>query len=1380
LFVIVSFILINSAAFFALNSPIIQNAIVSFVNTNYLAPKKLKLSVNSFSLNPFTGALNLNEIEIFETGEKKTFEFKLSQVAMIFNLTSSYFTRKPVLTKVLLRGTKFALSYKPDGHFLLPDFLDKQEKSESQKDPIDIPALLTKIMPLLPREVVVLNANAVLGQSGTKNYQNINLSYLELKKSFWRIQNQKVDVKILLNNTFLQFPFLDSNLDFKNIQVIGSLFKDGRFDFETVTVDSNVLKLRSKANIKFDSEIRKSTYQAAIKLLEIEGDPFFKLIDFKSSGIISANGKLSSEKDFFDIPVFSGKANWKKLTLEGFDIYSGSADVYLKNKTIFYKDAKILTKRKGIVFASGEFRLFDSFHFENKAVIENFSFEELLAGLKAPDSPVDFRISSKNISVSGNIKSKNRKDIFDLSATGKGFLSEFLVTSFDQKGRNKIPQMNFNLNLNASSQGISIDKSSATLGAKSDLGSASVKKGYIDLTPKKGVGVFVGIIGKDIDVGISQYFLKYPASGKADIDAEVTVNPKIGGVFFKSKSSVQNGELFGVRFNHLEGEWGLDPYGVWVKKTRVELGSKTDSTKSAVLNMTNLRIEYKNLNSDINAYATGDIAGLASSLSKWIPQQFASSSGEIDTLDVHLKGLLLQPSMWDISTNTRVTNLKILNGEIGKSQILLQCIHGACLNSYAYFDQISENLLVGKKANKKNGFVFAELKHVSFVDSQFKIKLYQVPLGLFQPLFDEKVIGSLSADVQMTGKWEQIGGFANIDVTQAKIQNFDAGNVKVTIRPENDILQFKMSAFQNQMNVNFNLPQRNQKDADVGIHFINFDPTLLMDGKTRSSSNLFSQLTGDILFHGPSPFSKEINGKEDFLEKWSGTGRFQKGTVQVGNLFFNLIEIGDLTLSHKKFVVKEMNLVGDLGKIQVKGEFDFAKNDISMMTSLDLDLSNLYRGFSAFDPSEGAAVGVIYAKGTLSEPKFSGNIRVNAKSLQIKKIPPAFTDVKGNIVFHDSRAEIEKLTAKKGQGSVTLAGWVDFSNLIKGKSSHLSVNLNSASRNAEFRIQVPAIQFVDLELSSDIALSGDQRPYEITGQVNLNKLHVFRDATCSQLSAEILSRPKIYQSLIEKPFADLDVSIRAVSSIDIQTKCVAGKFSTSPTLDVVGDTTTPLLNGGVFADNAKLYVLKSRFNVKKADIQFVEFQKYDPNVDIQMEARYSPSYTVYWNIYGRLSEARLDLSVDPPTLPNGDRILQADLISAISTGQMPLESSSGNLLTASTGVASFLGINNVFENTLNDAVTNVTGGFVDSVSVVPTTQSGQLSWRATARKSISSRFDLGVSYESGTLSTIQSTYANYMFNDTVSAVGSYNYTSYFQQQSTSELFSGLRFYFGTQ
>lgn len=1358
-----------------MNSPVIQNAIVAYLNKNYLESKKLKLRVGTFGLNPFTGGININDIEVTQTIPQSKFKLKLSQASIVFHLISTYVTKKPVIKKIMLRGLSSELSYDQNGRINLPDFFSKNKiNQQKQSQEINIPKELNDFLPFLPEETLILNAKLKLGDSEKSNYQKVTLAYLDLKKDTHFLSEPTVEMKILFNDSVLRFPWLHGDTNIQKVHIVSELSKGEKFDFQKIEIESNLLKADFLGSVDFKKRLQNTKYQFSLKKVEIFDKSFFQLLDLKSAGVIALSGKLNSQDDLFKIPHFLGKVQWKDVCLEGFDIYSGHADLLLKDKTVFYSKGQIETPHGGHVNAAGKYELFDAFHFENIVSVEKMPFAELLAGLGVAGSPVDFRIASKQMSVTGNILSKNKKNMFDLVAVGQGLVNEFLVTDFDQKGRPTFPEVHFDLNLAANARGIALDKTSAFLGSEQQLGRVNVDRGSIDFSSKQNVSTSINVSGKGIDLSLAQYFLKMKSFGKADFDGQIIASTAKKEFAFRANSSVQKGMLFGMHFEKLEGEWGLNLNEIWMKNGKVMFHGAEGSPSQTIANVEELHVEYKDLKSDIQANLTGNVHDIVSSFSQEIPENGAQSFGNIEKMHVHLKGPLLDPFQWTLKSNVRATDLGIMDARIGLVDIGLNCLQGICSDSYFHLSKVANQA----KAKNAKGFLFSEINRLSKQDAQFKIRIYDIPLALFQRVSQQPLDGMASGQANLSGTWNQITGSAWLDIRDFAIGHFSFGNVQAQFRPSVDDLKIFTHAFDDQMQLDFSFPKAENKPATLALHLLKFNPTVFLDERVRSQNNLFAQLTGDFLFHGPSPLFHQTS--ENSLTKWSGLGRFQTGMLQWGGVLLDLNEVGDIQLSNGKVSVKSIDFVGESGKIRFGGMYQIKNDSLDLLTTMHLNLDTVHRGFSLFGPSKGKILGQIKIQGGISDPKFFGQVEMDAQTLLLNSSSPAFQNVHGKLKFHDKKIDIVSLTAKKGGGSVRADGWVSFEKWFKGDSSSPALHINAMADNADVKLAVPSLQTVDLSLSSHLSLEGDQAPYLMSGRVDIDKLHVFREVTCSQLSTELSSRPKNYQSFVNKPTVLFNIGFHAAGSIQIQTKCIAGKFSTNPTLFLVGDNITPLLSGGIMSDRSRLFVLKSRFNVRKAEIQFVETQKYDPNVDIQMEARYPPAYTLYWNMYGRLSQAKLDLSVTPPTLVNGDRIIQADLISAISTGQMPLESSSANLLTASAGAASFLGINNIFETTLNDAVQNVTGGLVDSVSIVPTTQSGQLSWRATARKSVATRLDLGISYESGSMSTIQSSYGNYMFNDTVSAVGSYSYATYFQQPSTQEFFSGLRFNFGTQ
>lgn len=1397
LFIVVSFLLLNTVAFLVLNSPIIQHAVINYINLNYLKPQNLKLSLDSLSVNFFSAAFNLNGVTIAEIkkneNNKQDFNFSLNQISVGFDVPSSYLYRKPIVKKVLLRGLQVNLNYDKNGKIILPDFFKMDDNTET-----DIPKTLTKIIPNLPYELDILNATIALGTHNTNNFQYININLLEAIK----VKENKIlglDITANINGTILNFPFLHSNIRITQLGLAGSLWQNGKTNIKRFDIESNILKLKANAHAELMSKLENSNYEANIDSLEVIGKEFLSLFNLESSGSIKIAGKLKSGKQLQDIPVFNGKAQWEKLFLQRFSLYNGTiSDIVFKDKTIYYKQADIITPKNGIINTEGKFELFDDFNFENKARIEKFSFAELLTGFGLSFSPVDFNLKSPEMQVNGKIFSKNPKKYFELYATGKAFGNNLIVTTFEQKDRKPLPNFEINLNLSANLLGVYLDKSSIILQSSANKSSIifpslskkseiTVPTGVIDLSQPKGVGVSVNLVGNNLNLTNLEYFLKMPTSGTADLVGSINVKAPSTEVNFQAKSTATNGELLGIKFNKIVGEWGLDTKSIFVKNTSVNMGA--DPKKLTDVSIEKLRYNFADSFSNIVANVTGDLNGLTSSMPHWIPNTLLSSSGSIIKLSAQLDGPLFHPSVWNLQTTSNIQDLQLLNGTIGDVNLNLSCKNGNCQKSSVILNDIIANsikncnlsphgLTVGSNDNcldspakpgndnSNMGQALIQINNLSFINSDFKLQVYHFPLKFL----NENLDGMLNSKVDLTGDWKNIEGTGQAQISSFKVNETEFGDLLLKILTANKKLKFKLNAFQNQLSAVLTMPEQSS-NSQLDLILRNFDTTQVLPENVRAEHGLFSQLTGQFFLKGDLTY-EAFHDPINMISQWKGEGFFTNAIVQYGKIILSLKENGAFTFSDGKLNIPDTSFTSNLLNIQTGGSVDIVRKNISVPINLDMNFANLQESFSnIFDsPSVGEAHAKILLSGTWQDLHVDGNMSLNADNIALKDYPPALTKLEGQINFKDKSIEIRKISAHKGKGEISLAGNIDLS------AHSPNINLRANATQADFRVPIPIFLFADVNLDSDISITGQGAPYLISGDTTLHRLQMIRGITCEQMSTQALAIPKKDQTIIKAPSVNFDLNIKALNTINIQSQCLSGRFSTEQTINIGGTDEEPTLNGIIAADTANLQVLKTLFEAKKAEFQFIPAQKYDPNVDIQMQGKVN-TYTIYWKMNGRLSQAKLDLSADPPVLQNGDRIIEADIISMISTGQVPPQSSNANILSASTGVASFLGINNFFDSTLNQTVNTVTGGLVDTVSVVPSSQNGQLSWRATANRVVSQRLNLGVSYESGNAGSTKTAYANYMFNDTVSAISSFNATNYVQEQPTQEVFGGLRFQF---
>lgn len=1391
-FVVITFIALNAVVFFVLNSQTIQHAIVEYINVNYFQKNKLNLSLGSLSLNFLTGSLNLNEVYIKEIKEKNDsdnkltqFNFGLNQLTISFDVLASYFRRMPVIKKITLRGGGVQLAYDANNELILPNFL----KFEDDNEPIDVPKLLQDNLNKLPFSVEAININITLGNNGEKNYQKIGISHIEIDKIINSKGVPALKNNVLITDSTIVLPFLIDKIYINHLSTNIIIGIDGSVFSEKLELKSNLADLYTDIRGIISSDILESSYITNIKELKLNAKEIFHLLEMDAKGFATLSGTVVSGKKLTDDPIYDGRAYWSDFKLMQFDIYNGNADLHFKNRTINYSNAKIKTHKNGSIYSEGKFELFDSFTFENEARVEKFSFAELLIGLGIPFTPVDFNINSQKVNVSGKIISSDPKKMFELYAKGTGKADSMLVTTFqDNKTRKSLPEFQFDLDISASVLGLVLDKTKALVAnkEKENAGAIVVKSGYIDFTPNKGVAVKTALVGENINLSILDYFLKFKTSGIGTFSGNVTVEPGSTNVVFSGVASAKNAEMFGVKIENYSGDFGMDSKNVWTKNAILNFKS-TNTNKQSNVFLNSAIVEFGSLNSSVSATASEvDLNTIVNSNEYWISPIFYNTFGQINNFSVKLNGLIMHPSTWTMKLSSKIEQLQILNGQIKDTKIELDCKNGVCSNSAILFNNIkvkNSNLLYEDKAIS---FAFFELSDFSFINSGFKGKVNNVPLSIFTNS-KNTLNGKLNANFEMQGKWKELEGNFKLLATDFVFNNLKYGDM--VISGKQNIQQnfiFDISLFNNQLLLNYLIPKKQEGNAVLNVKLINFDATNLLAEENKIQYNLFSQFNGAFTFLGPASIDEFYS--ENWLHKWQGNGIIDSGHFQFGRMLLDISNSSKINFDGKVIDLSGFQLNGQIGKIEI-GKSSYKLDDGKLNTSINIDanLNKIEQVHDSFGTSEGTLIGHFVMDGYLTELNTSGSLVLDAKNLSLKNFQPAFSNLHGKLEFKGNKLELNSFYAEKGSGYISGAGSIDFAKLFSENPEPPDLFFKFSAQNVDLRIPVPIVQVIDTNFDADISLSGNSMPYSIAGDVTVKKFRVFKDIGCDDITKQINlqnSNLTTAQNLIT-PFANLNINFQALNSLVVQTQCVRGKFSTAPSLLVAGDTSNPILIGNLTTERANLFLLKSRFDIKKADFNFIELQKYDPNIDIQMEARVA-SYTILANLNGRFSRPKIDLSIIPPNLPNGDRMTEYDIIAIISTGQIPAQSSSANLLSASTNVFFSFGDSSPGLGLLNNTVNTVTAGLFDNVNFVPTSQNGQYSWRVTASRSVAERFNLGVSYQgqTGDAGAAPSFTADYFLNDVISLFSSYSMTnsstSSTQQQSSADYTGGLRFRFGSQ
>lgn len=1390
IFLVVSFFCINIVIFFILNSQIIQHTIVQYLNENYFKNQKLELKLGSLNVNFFDSSLNINDVLIIDKSNNlptnESF-VKLDKISIYFDILSSYMNRIPVINKVSLGGGGIKALYNEKNNLILPEFLLNILNNEDDTED-NIQEFLSDVYKTLNFQTELVNFHINLGDENSKNFQKISINKIFINKDKNFKQNNIFKINLSVGNSILVFPFHPQLTSITSINLNGNIATNGDVSFKNFEILSNLFQLKSEIQGVLAKKIENSSYILNIKQLDVNSKDVFQLLDMKASGRAILSGFAVSGKKITDEPVFNGSVSWKNFILEDFNIYSGTAQLVFKDSTIDYSNAVIHSNKSGIIKAKGKFQLFNDFHFENIADIEKLKFSELLNGLGGVSyTPLDFLINSKSLNINGNIFSKNPKKIFDLYIKGNASAENLFVTEFkDHNVRKPLPNLSFNLNMEANALSLIFDKSNLVVNdsKKNNIGNIQILNGLIDLTPVKGVGADFKINGTNISLIALDYFLKQNTSGLANFKGELKVAPGSTDVVFTSDAHIYEGDIIGIKFKEYKGVFGINSKMFWLKNAVATLSNfRNNKTVSVLINEVNS--SFLDFKTKINLSAQQTYFDvLAYSFSSFLPPEFQNLKGESNKFILELDGILFDPSSWNLKFTTNANQFEIVNSLIKNVNISLNCSLGVCINSAVSLFNIKSK--DEPYSGEDSSFILFEIQKLSFEYALFRAKINKLPLSAFSGIRENKFSGTFSSNIQLSGKWNNLFGVFSANGYNVKYQDYNLGNFSLNIFPnENKNFRVSLNSFNNQVILNYIIPQNSEGSSLLSVDMKNFDPTIFLGNQTRSENSLFSQVNARFQLSGDSPFDAKKN--KNWFKTWKGSGLIETINFQIGKIVFALNRKSDLSFNGDDFNLNELNFNSEFGKIEIS-KFSYRISDKKINSNIFIDyyLNKLEQVSDIFSASEGTLRGRVKIDGTLDRLKTAGSLNLQADLLSLKSFQPSFKNLRGKIIFRDNKLEIQDFHAEKGAGDISIVGSVDLESLIDSDNNNSSILFRISARNTDLKLQIPVFQNVDTNFNANISISGNQRPYLINGDIIVNKLRIFKDIACNEIANEFISQSNLStpQSTNLKPFANLNVNLQALSSLTLQTQCSRGKFSTNPSILITGDTVNPILVGSLTTEVANLFLMKTRFDVKKADFNFIELQKYDPNVDIQLESRVS-NYTVFVNLLGKFSTPRFDLSIQPSTLPNGDRITQGDIISIISTGQIPLQSSSANLLSASTSMYSFFGGSQITQlGFLNNTLNTVTGGLVDNMSIIPTSQNGQLSWRVTVSRSLSERLNLGVSYqgESGDVGSTSSASATFLLNNTISLFSSFSSSnpSISHQQTTTEVTGGLRFRFGSQ
>lgn len=1353
----------NTIAFVILNNNVVHDWVRDEINEGIAQDYGLNVGIGMISLNVLESTVHVENLSVHTINSPDVELARIQEMTVGFELFTSVKSLFPKPRFLRISDWQVDLA-------LLGAI--KIKKSESEGVPMEPEALL----------------------SALKEYVG---PQIEIRAG--RVTDTRIEALLETLNVDNVFMRIAENSDFQDVSVIAELgetvlcIRRGEACFEKSKIEdfkTNVV-FKSRSNIRFEQasiagDFGQWTASGEVQLNEknqsggytfrIQGDaraaPWFSLAGLAGHGNFGANLRVVSQdlsegntESVLQSPLVEGRVNWRDLKLSGFDVYTGSSDVSYANRLLTYKNAKIVTPQAALIEAYGSYSFENTKKYENYAKLRDFPFMELMQGLRVPTDAIDFKMNTDNLIVRGEISPDGNKG-YTLIAEGPIQTSRILSPAFET-GRRRLPDCLVNLLLDTNRERMTFAGSglSCTDALSGAIMPIELQLGRIDYLKSTTDFKFTAA---NAPASIVSYFVDQDLTGTLGFRARISSTPATR-TNFTADIQVNNGRVFDLDYSRLSTRLYLDGSKIQCTQTEGWFNSESQ-TPNVVLD--DFKFFFKQKKLDVVGRFDGELSDFFAAAGKSGGDIARDLSGRLNIKTIKFNGQLDDLAKAEVDLLASAKNVAHPSMNARTIDLRVFCQFGLCSESRVFAQDIGVGQARAVNPLKNNSRLSGLLSSSAIVEVEsftgksvsMRAALVSVPFSL-KSSTTERVSGSLDLNTAVQGGWSNWELFLRSRIDSFTVGKNELGAVSITgssvdAGPLSIIVAGINDQVQGRLVFDHDLSQSTQaylslRSFDL-FKYIQFDDSIHLN-----PSAVFS---GDISVSG-SGLRSLVGNFSKTIKNVRGTGEIYALRGQLGGDSFSLRKPSIINLASGELSYSPLLLEGNNLKVKSTGVFSFPKGEYSGRVSVAAGASLL----AGLTPHISQADGELEFDAELrlreGASKVSGQGVFNSVTLAGRYLTPPITGINGRIVLQDSKIEIPTLSGTKGNGQVELVGTIELGHF--GDQNALpSVAIRTNIKSAQFRIPQELFETVEATVDGQLELVGTGRPFLLNGDLRLLKGRAFRDATCQELinSAGVSSGDRAV-SEPQNPALQLNLSLDADNSMTLQTTCLRGRISAG--LKLTGDELAPVLAGQIRLENGQLSLLKTRFDVTRADALFDNLVRTEPRLEAQMVARID-KYSVFVGADGPLSRPRLNIWSDPSTGPDGTPLTRATLIRMISTNRGP-----GDTTQTAVTQAIANGVVGLFDDPLSQAVSKITRGFVDRFELQPILDAGQSTWKARVSRELGEKFNLGLDWEPNS----QSLTGEIFINESVNVLGGFDRRSS-QIGSYSELKGGFRFQFG--
>lgn len=1354
----------NSIAFLVLNNPFVHEWFRGKLN-DQLAKYGLEISTGEFTLNLLESKLSVTKISVLEkTSQNLPEVFTAGRFAVGYDIWKLSENWLPSLKFIVLEDWRTDLA-------VFKKFSDPNKKSEGK--PTTIAEILDFSKKYLGRQIELKNGHVFLD---TATRRTVDVS---IKSLFLKIAPDEARSGVTLLSEFGSSNICLSGdepcsktLLLDAAELNAEMSQSGVARIERLGLRGGYGDWMSSGQINFGPDFTVLNYN-----LKLDGTanstPWFHLAGMQGSGNFKAGVYLNpmsagtSLKDSgIDLrPQIHGRLSWTTVNLSGFDIYSGNAEIQYGDSQISYRNADIKTPSGAQIDSSGEFNLTGRMPFHNTARIKNLPFTELMAGINVPSEVINFQMDTPELLVGGEINAGEKKG-FKLIIAGQVDATQMKVPSFEPNVRT-LPRCVVRLRIDSDAHHMSFAGSGAGCengneGAETLI---NLEKGLLDYDTSRNEFRFYA---QNAPASLVSYFAGEEIDGEMSLRGTILSSAN-NPVVFRADTQLNDSVVFGLEIPRVGAQIEINTGGMKIKNAEAWLAG--DEQRPSLV-VGNFELGFASRKIEVDASFNGQISDALRASGKRGRELAEKTSGNLNFSRFRMKGNLRDLQKADLEIRARIRDLVHPEFSASDVQASLLCRQGWCSGSRLFFSNpafgAETDGRAGGRTPRSSGIASSkaifEIENISNNSLSLRLDVQSVPLRV-----TAEDGNALTGVLDLRGTLQ--GGFKDWEVSAAgrldSLQVFGnpIGSLAISAASHSGgPLNLILSGLYEQVQARLIFDHGFEKSTQLFASFRSFEIFKYLPQLQKNGTKISGDVSSNFVLNAPG--LREIaDAGMGVLDDFKGSGTVDKVRIQVGKESFQLTAPVGVSFESGMISVPQVSLMGSSGQLRSRISYQPASGSFSgtLESSIDAAIISQLTDFVT------QSSGMIYLKGNFESDSEGSAIGMDAQvenvQLAGKYLSPPLSSINGRLLLRDSRLEIPSLTGTKGNGQVDLVGTVDFLNDSRSEKVEPKISLRANLRSAQFRWPQDFFETVETTIDGQVEFTGSKRPYSLNGEIRIPKGRAYRDATCQDMIRSGGSRSEASIAKPLQPLVLLNLAIDADNSFALQSNCIRGRVSSA--VRVSGTDVEPVLAGQVRLDNGVLNLLKTRFEVTRADAVFDNIVKIEPRIDAQMVARID-KYNVFVGAEGPFSKPRLNIWSDPSTGPDGNPLSRPALIRMISTGRGPSE-------TTQTAVtqALFSQVVGMFDDPLSQAVSKITRGFVDRFELQPIIDGGQSSLRARASRDLGEKFNLGLDYETKK----QSLTGTIFVNESVNFVGGFDRRSS-PVGSYLEFSGGFRFQFG--